>query len=363
MGQQLGYVNLTILNVTTPDVSKTFAVVLSLVDATSGRINSTLSTVSVILQSHGFINGKFDFLGPSVTVSVPTLSSFIMIPVTINRSVSFIGSVAVTYVVGTAVNTSLVPAIVNVDFYILDPHQTVNFADGTKAQTILVTLLSNSVPSLAKSFGLYLSNVLVNDVNTTSAAIGSNFEMDFVIAAHNNPGGVFSFGNSALNGSNNIYTSPNTAQVVNFQVVRSAGTIGNIVLTWNVASASVINLSPLSGSIIFTDGQTTGTLSITILPSAIPSLLAVYNVQLTSLSQTPDLCSINTSGSVAMLTVLLHNNPYGVFRLQDSSLSVHAPNTGVLTPYIFQVLYFLKMDLHVYVFGGLGGGVRGEGAA
>ena len=68
--------------------------------------------------------------------------------------------------------------------------------------------------------------------------------------------------------------------MVTFEVIREYGSLGRVVAQWNVSgNFSVGDLSPLSGELVFEDGQASQNISITVHKDAVPELLEVAYVR------------------------------------------------------------------------------------
>lgn len=68
--------------------------------------------------------------------------------------------------------------------------------------------------------------------------------------------------------------------VVTFEVIREYGSLGRVVAQWNVSgNFSDGDLSPLSGELVFEDGQASQNISITVHKDAVPELLEVAYVR------------------------------------------------------------------------------------
>ena len=68
--------------------------------------------------------------------------------------------------------------------------------------------------------------------------------------------------------------------MVTFGVIREYGSLGRVVALWNVSgNFSDGDISPLSGQVMFEDGQTSQNISITVHKDMVPELVEVAYVR------------------------------------------------------------------------------------
>ncbi|XP_061478182.1 adhesion G-protein coupled receptor V1 isoform X3 [Rhineura floridana] len=143
-----------------------------------------------------------------------------------------------------------------------------------------------------------------------------------IILKFGDPNGIVQFAPESL--SPKYYEEPSASKgplrIVLF-IKRIQGTIGNIVVHWELSSDSDITDDFLitSGSVVIPDEQRTSEIVIFLLPDNVPEIDEHYVVQLTSVEGGAD---VDQKKSTSRFTVFANDDPHGVFALYSEKQSV-----------------------------------------
>lgn len=104
------------------------------------------------------------------------------------------------------------------------------------------------------------------------------------------------------------------------QVVRSSGDLSNVTVFWEADPRSEAELLSRVGNITFGVGQKSENITISVAQDEIPELDKTFNVSLVNVSH--GRLGVQT---LASLTVLASDNPYGVFVFANVTKTVRLP--------------------------------------
>ena len=146
------------------------------------------------------------------------------------------------------------------------------FENGQRELELDFTILPDTTPERDEAFTVYIYNASGKAiVNSQKQALSIN------ILSNDDAHGRIGFAAGSL-----TKLHPETADdsVVTFEVIREYGSLGRVVVQWNVSgNFSDGDLSPLSGELVFEDGEASQNISITVHKDMVPELVEVAYVR------------------------------------------------------------------------------------
>ncbi|XP_031794624.1 adhesion G-protein coupled receptor V1 [Sarcophilus harrisii] len=214
-----------------------------------------------------------------------------------------------------------------------DTSGTLEFQPGERYKYITVNITDNSIPELEKSFRVELLNSEEGvaelfridgsgsgDGNEEfflptvhkRASLGIASQIIVTIEASDDAHGVFEFSPESLHVSG---TEPEDGQSsVTFKVVRSHGTLSQVILHWNIPSDISGDLAFTSGNVTFEIGQMNANITVEILPDEIPELDKTFSILIINVSN--GCLGVRTN---ATLIILASDDPYGIFIFSEEN--------------------------------------------
>ena len=145
------------------------------------------------------------------------------------------------------------------------------FEEGQSQLQFDVTILPDATPEQDEVFTVSLSQP------SGGAVLGTDSTLTVTILSNDNANGRIGFADSALFVSKKELSSD---QVVDLKVVREQGTFGRVVVAWNITgNVSSADVSPMSGNIVFQDGDSESKIPLTIHKDSVPELNEVAFVR------------------------------------------------------------------------------------
>ena len=146
------------------------------------------------------------------------------------------------------------------------------FENGQRQLELDFSILPDATPERDEAF-------TVRIYNASGKAIVNSQKQDLTINILSNDGAFGRIG-FAADSLNRVQPETGYDSVVTFEVIREYGSLGRVVAQWNVSgNFSDGDLSPLSGELVFEDGQVSQNISITVHKDAVPELLEVAYVR------------------------------------------------------------------------------------
>ena len=111
------------------------------------------------------------------------------------------------------------------------------------------------------------------------------------------------------------------------RVNRSRGVFGNSTLTWGIFDSLGqpamlgLDFSTTSGLITFMDGEAYQSIEFNVIDDTEPELMELFEFRLLNVTAG----RLNSSSTVAMVTVLENDDPYGAYEFEASSQEVEIP--------------------------------------
>ncbi|XP_017551078.2 adhesion G-protein coupled receptor V1 isoform X2 [Pygocentrus nattereri] len=232
-----------------------------------------------------------------------------------------------------------------------DAEGLLDFLPGERLKYINVTIIDNSVPELDKVFRVELYNpeggvdlfyggegsgsgeddtdFLLPPFHYRHANLGVASHITVTIAASDEAHGVFQFSadSLAVNG-----TEPEEGRsTVVLQVIRMFGALSNVTVYWEADADSEGELIYRSGNLTFSVGQTVGSIYLLISQDDVPELDKSFRVCLSNVSY-----GRLGNQTVATVTVLASDDPYGQFVFAESSRPVRVAEANTLVTLTIQ---------------------------
>ena len=146
------------------------------------------------------------------------------------------------------------------------------FENGQKELELDFTILPDTAPERDEDF-------TVRIYNASGKAVVNSQKQDLSIniLSNDDAHGRVGFASSSLT---KVTMETRDDSTVTFEVIREYGSLGRVVAQWNVSgNFSDGDLSPLSGELVFEDGQTSQNLSITVHRDVVPEMREVAFVR------------------------------------------------------------------------------------
>lgn len=146
------------------------------------------------------------------------------------------------------------------------------FENGQKELELDFTILPDTTPERDEAF-------TVRIFNASGKAVVNSQKRDLKvnILSNDDAHGRIGFAASSLR---KVLSETAADSVVIFEVIREYGSLGRVVALWNVSgNFSDGDLSPVSGELVFEDGQTSQNISLTVHRDMVPELNEVAFVR------------------------------------------------------------------------------------
>lgn len=146
------------------------------------------------------------------------------------------------------------------------------FENGQKELELDFTILPDPTPERDEAFAVRI-------YNASGKAIVSSQKQELTvnILSNDDAHGRIGFASNSLS---KVHAELADDSVVTFEVIREYGSLGRVVAMWNVSgNFSAGDISPLSGELVFEDGQTSRNISITVHKDMIPELAEVAYIR------------------------------------------------------------------------------------
>ncbi|XP_069483725.1 adhesion G-protein coupled receptor V1 isoform X2 [Ambystoma mexicanum] len=336
-GETRKTVTLTILDDAEPEDDETIIISLTQTDGGS-RILPSSSSVTVVILANDNVAGVISFQTASRSA--------------IGRE----GETLPFHVVRTAPGRGNV----TVNWRILGQRLEQNFANSTGVlhfyenslnTTFFVNLLDDNIPEEKEEYSLVLYNVVTQGVRPTGAAVlhSQGYEAVLTVEASDEPHGVLSFAPSSR-----IVLTQEANKTIQLFINREFGSLGAVNVTYATVSALLplanqtegrlaepgYDFIPASGSLILGEGETSGTISISILEDDIPELQEFFLVNLTSVvliinPVTSSPPRLDAEGLTAQIIIDANDGVRGVIEWQSTTFEINETQ-GSLTLVVYR---------------------------
>lgn len=138
------------------------------------------------------------------------------------------------------------------------------FENGQTDLELDFSILQDTTPEKDETFSIILSNA------SGKAVIGPNKQLTVTILANDNAHGRVGFSDASLK---KVQPELQQDTLVSFEVVREVGQFGRVVVLWNATgNFSPGEVTPVTGAVVFANGQKTQNITLTVHQDNIPEL-------------------------------------------------------------------------------------------
>ncbi|XP_071506649.1 adhesion G-protein coupled receptor V1-like [Diadema antillarum] len=201
----------------------------------------------------------------------------------------------------------------------------VTFGDGVNTASVTVNVLPDTDAEGPETFFVNLTSVELVSGQPVSGAEpsirnGQNVA-EITIRQNDNANGILQLNvTKNADGDVEVYEGSGTSGILNLPVVRTAGAIGTVGVSWlaTTVSASTADFNPQSGNVTLVDGQRAATISINIVDDTIYEDDERFTVSLHS----PGGGSVLGSETSIIVKILKNDSPKGLFGFAFTQESV-----------------------------------------
>uniref|UniRef100_A0A8C4S4U8 Adhesion G-protein coupled receptor V1 n=1 Tax=Erpetoichthys calabaricus TaxID=27687 RepID=A0A8C4S4U8_ERPCA len=241
------------------------------------------------------------------------------------REQGFVGDVIIYYKTTPALSQLPVNQAKDQEDYVAK-EDTLIMKENVMMTSVQITVLPDSVPELSESF---LVNITKAELVNASAGPGQPTikrvgmeTAEVIIEENDDPRGIVQFNVKKVSGVAGYELLP-PRNLLRLPVIRLAGTFGKIVIDWMATpvSASFEDFTPANGTVVFTDGQDTAVIEITIVDDNIIEFSETFNVSLTRISGGARL----GNDSSIMVYIPPNDSPVGLFSFEMKTVTAREP--------------------------------------
>ncbi|KAJ8006188.1 hypothetical protein DPEC_G00125640 [Dallia pectoralis] len=184
--------------------------------------------------------------------------------------------------------------------------------DGQGEAVIDIRIVDDTEVESVERFSVTLMHVI------GGARLGAETSVIVIIPPNDSPLGSFSFQEQTVNVTEPKFTN-DPAAMTTLMVVRSAGGKGAVTLAWDLEAAAKDDLSPLNGTLVFSENESRKTLGIRALADAVLEGDESFTVQLLAANSGAVIDPIN---GVATITILGDSAALGVVGIAEWSRNI-----------------------------------------
>ncbi|KAF7200055.1 adhesion G-protein coupled receptor V1 isoform X2 [Nothobranchius furzeri] len=186
------------------------------------------------------------------------------------------------------------------------------FQEGQKQATVAITILDDEKVEMSETFRVNLMRVI------GGARLGQMTSVNVTIPANDSPLGRFGFQNLEVVVSEPEFVN-DPAAIANLTVLRSAGGQGAVTLVWRVEDQALKDLSPLNGTLVFTETDTVKSFVIRALADNVLEGDELFTVRLFPADSG---AVIDPLHGVATITIKADKAALGIVGLVESSRNI-----------------------------------------
>ncbi|XP_039615272.1 adhesion G-protein coupled receptor V1 [Polypterus senegalus] len=243
------------------------------------------------------------------------------------REQGFVGDVIIYYKTTPVLSQLTVNQAKDREDYVAK-EDTLIMKENVMMTSVQITVLPDSVPELSERF---LVNITKVELVNASAGSGQPSvkrvgmeTAEVIIEENDDPRGIVQFNvKKDMTGGVAGYELLPPRNLLRLPVIRLAGTFGKIVIDWMATpvSASFEDFTPANGTLVFTDGQDTAVIEITIVDDNIIEFSETFNVSLTRISGGARL----GNDSSIMVYIPPNDSPVGLFSFEMKTVTAREP--------------------------------------
>ena len=306
-GQRTAVLTLDIVPDGLPELAEIFDIEL-LSNITGGATLGANTTASLVISANGgsvqFVNQEFSVREDAGTLSVRVARSGI-----------------VDGVVEVAYRLVAITAQSGVDY--LGEGGTVTFAPFQLEQTLTLQVFHDGQAAPRKLLNITLVNVTGNSI------VSENNTVTVYITDVDGGSGRFGWTPSSLSVVANKPASGSADVVLSItrSAAQPAALYGSVVVAWSLQNAPTGRFNVTSGTVPFTEGQSSGSVALKLMGDTQPELDRQYTVVLSLVSGDALLV---TASSIATIAVNGSNNPFGSVQFGPAAPTTTSTQNGLL---------------------------------
>uniref|UniRef100_A0A8C3XBP1 Adhesion G-protein coupled receptor V1 n=1 Tax=Catagonus wagneri TaxID=51154 RepID=A0A8C3XBP1_9CETA len=312
-GQNLSFINVSIINDSESEFEEPIEILL--IGATGGAVLGRHLVCRITIAKSDSPFGVVRFLNQS-RISIPNPNSTMILPLVLERTGGLLGEIQVNWeIAGPSSEESLPPQ--NRD--IADPVDgSFYFGDGEGGmRSIILTVYPHDDAEVEKTFIIKLK-LVKGEAKLDSRAK----DVTLTIQKFGDPHGVVQFAPESL--SEETYLEPSALEgplIITFFVKRVKGTLGEIMVYWELSGEFDITGDFLSTKGVFTiaDGESEASFDVHLLPDDIPETEEIYVIQLVSVKGGAEL---DPEKCITQFSVSANDDPHGVFALYSDHQAI-----------------------------------------
>ncbi|XP_061528205.1 adhesion G-protein coupled receptor V1 isoform X2 [Phycodurus eques] len=315
-GATLAIVTITILPDDIPELSESFLVNITNVALVSGLAEAGQPSVKrpgmevakVTIQENDNPRGILQFVvledGPEVMVAYEMPAPDNIFHLTVFRLAGAIGRLVIYWEAQplTADPNDFSPSSGNI-----------TFQDGQREAVIAITILDDDRVEALEKFEVTLLRVI------GGARLGDVTSVTVNIPANDSPLGRFGFQQLEVTVSEPEFVD-DSAAVAQLAVLRSEGGEGAVTLVWQLEGQAVHDLSPLNGTLVFTETESMKTFVIRALTDRVLEGDEHFTVKLFPASGS--IAVIDPLNGLATITIIADKAALGIIGLEESSRNI-----------------------------------------
>ncbi|XP_017272706.1 adhesion G-protein coupled receptor V1 [Kryptolebias marmoratus] len=320
-GQNISYINVTIIDDLDSEHAETFDVLL--VGATGGAVLGPQHVARITIGKSDSPSGVVHFVNESL-ITVANPDSTLKLIFVVERAGGLLGNATVAWIILGPNSREVLPPL-NTD--IREPvNGSFFFKDGEEGTgTIELRILPHGEVEVEETFVLELS-ILSGEMDVDPHA-GS---ITLKIEKFGDPNGIVQFTNEALREHViNESTEAEGPRNISLLVTRREGVMGNITVHWQVQSDSDLtgDFLAFAGSVVILEDQREAEIILSLMPDTVPELEELYILQLTAVEGGGTL-DANPNLIRTHIRVPANDDPHGVFSLNPVWQSVVVVGSG-----------------------------------
>ncbi|XP_061116243.1 adhesion G-protein coupled receptor V1 [Conger conger] len=304
-GQNLSYINVTIIDDLDREYSELFEIQLS--GATGGAVLGAHLVAQVTIAKSDSPSGVVRFLNRSLTIENPNRT--LTLTLVLERAGGLVGAATIKWSILGPNSEEPLPSV-NTD--IGEPvNGSFHFRDGEGGQrTIELRILAHGEVEVEETFVVILS-LLSGDTDIDPEA----GRVTLTIEKFGDPNGIVQFIEKDL--IERTYPEPGDTDPpinISLRLTRREGVMGNITVFWVILSDSDTagDFMSLRGSVAILAGERNAVLRLRLLPDSVPELEELYEVRLAAVEGGAEL---DANRSSVRIRVPANDEPHGVFAL------------------------------------------------
>ncbi|KAK2837424.1 hypothetical protein Q5P01_014636 [Channa striata] len=314
-GATVALVTVTILPDDIPELAESFLVNITSVELVKGSVGAgqpsvkrpSMEVAEIIIEENDDPRGILQFnisenvLGSLLAHEIPPPDNILYLSVV--RLAGTMGRVVIYWEAqqATADLNDFSPTSGNV-----------TFQDGQREDKIAITILDDEQVETLETFTVKLLRVI------GGARLGEVTSVNISIPPNDSPLGQFGFRQLEVTVSEPEFGN-DTAAVATLAVFRSAGGRGAVTLLWQLEDQAKDDLSPLNGTIVFTETESTKTFVIRALADNILEGNEQFTVRLFAADSG---AVINPLSAMATITIRANKAALGIIEIAESSRNV-----------------------------------------